>query len=103
LGLKGLEPNYYFILYATNNANLLKHVTWIIMERNEQGNLHFTRSKASSLVRVISSSRHDDGRREFWCFTNRWLHWTCSGPLLETGSAGFSGRSHWLSFVYTLR
>jgi hypothetical protein len=36
-----------------------------MMEGNEEGNLHFTKSKASSLVRVISSSRHDDGRREF--------------------------------------
>jgi hypothetical protein len=53
----------HYTLHAT--ANLLKHFTWITMEVNEWGNLHFTRSKASSLVRVISSSRHEDGRREF--------------------------------------
>lgn len=59
-------------------------------------------STASLFDLVIRSSRHEEGRRDFSCLTNKWLHCTCSGPELADpvfSVAGFVGMDHWLSLV----
>lgn len=57
----------------------------------------FSSSMASSLVRVMFSSLHDDGRLLSACLTRRWLQ------RISPGSAGASGLSHWDFLVYILR
>ena len=56
----------------------------------------FKISIASSLVRVMFASFHDDGLREFRCLTRRCRQRTWSIACLE---AGFVGFSHWDSLV----
>lgn len=64
--------------------------------------LHFMISTASDFDLDIRSSLHDEGRRDFSCLTNKWLHCTCSGPAFVEpvfSDAGFVGMDHWLSLV----
>ena len=74
-----VKRNFYF-----NQLKKLKKKT----------KLHSSIFNASSFVRVIFSSFHEEGRRESLCLINKWLQRTWA-----PGKAGSVGISHWLCLV----
>lgn len=80
-----------FFCSAHLHKNTEIFTTWTY---SNKCNLPFNIFIASSLERVMFSSRQEDGRLESLCFTSRCEHWT-----IAAFSAGAVGLSHWLSFV----
>ena len=84
--------------WGSNRRPIARSTDWAMPAGWKYYKLHspFKISIASSLVRVMFASFHDDGLREFRCLTRRCRQRTWSIACLE---AGFVGFSHWDSLV----